>query len=58
MQNVVEKLFPDSFLKNQNLAYMRINSLKFYTIIFYWMLIWELSKYSETKLHTTCIYLV
>ena len=28
-QNVVEKLFPGSFLKNQNWAYLWINSLKF-----------------------------
>ena len=30
--NVVEKLFPDLFLKNENLAYLWINSLKLYTI--------------------------
>ena len=28
-QNVVEKLFPDPYLKNQNWAYLWINSLKF-----------------------------
>ena len=34
-QNVEEKLFPDAFLKNQNWAYLRINSLKFYTVFFF-----------------------
>ena len=29
IQNVVEKLFPDPLLKNQNWAYIWINSLKF-----------------------------
>ena len=33
-QNVVEKPFPDLFLKNQNLAYLLINILKFYIYIF------------------------
>ena len=36
-QNVVETLFPDPFLKSQNWAYLRINSLKFYTVCFYCM---------------------
>ena len=31
-RNVVEKLFPDPFLKNQNLPYLWINILKFYTV--------------------------
>ena len=31
--NVVEKLFPDPFLKNQHWAYICINSLKFYTLL-------------------------
>ena len=30
-QNVAEKLVPDPFLKNQNLVYLWIKSLKFYT---------------------------
>ena len=33
-QNVVEKLFPDTFLKNQNLADLWINILKFYVFCF------------------------
>ena len=37
-QNVVEKLFPDPFLKNQNCAYLWIISLKFNTTCFYCML--------------------
>ena len=28
--NLVEKLFPDSFLKNRNWAYLWINSMTFY----------------------------
>ena len=34
-QNVVEKLFSDPFLKSVNLAYLWINSRKFYTVYFY-----------------------
>ena len=57
-QNVVEKLFLDSFLKSQNWAYLCINSLKFYTVCFYCMLSWRLSEYIETKLQATCFYLI
>ena len=57
-QNVLEKLFPDLFLKNQNLAYFWINCLKFYAICFYCMPSWRLSKYIENKLQTTCFYLL
>ena len=49
-QNVAEKLFPDSFLENQNWVYIWINSLKFYTVYFYCMASWRLSKYIEAKL--------
>ena len=52
--NVVEKLFQDPFLKDQNWAYLWINSLNFCTVCFYCMLSWGLSKYIETKLQTTC----
>ena len=45
-QNVVEKLFPDYFLKNLHLVQLWINSLKSYTIFFS-------SKYSKTKLQIT-----
>ena len=31
---MVEKLYPDAFLKNQNGAYLWINSIKFYTVYF------------------------
>ena len=31
--NVVEKLVPDPFLKNQNWAYPWISSLKFYVLV-------------------------
>ena len=37
LQNVVEKLFTDPFLKNQNWVYLWINNLKFYTVCFYCM---------------------
>ena len=47
---MVEKLVPDTFLKNLNWAYLRIYSLKFYT--FYCMASWGLSKYIEVKLRT------
>ena len=39
-QNVVEKLVPNPFLKNQNWAYLWINSLKFYTVYLYRMPSW------------------
>ena len=51
-QNMVEKLFPDPW------AYLWINTLKFYTVCFYCMPSWGLSKYIETKLQTTYFYLV
>ena len=35
-QNVVGKLVPEPFLKNENWAYLWINSLKFYTVCFYY----------------------
>ena len=44
-QNVVDKLFPDSFLKSQNWAYLWMNSLTFYTVCFYCMSSWGLSIY-------------
>ena len=46
-----EKLVPDSFLKNEN-------SLKFYIACFYCMPSSGLSKFIETKLQTTCFYLI
>ena len=38
-QNVLEKLFPDPYLKNQNLACLWINSVKFQKVCFYCLLI-------------------
>ena len=35
-----------------------MNSLKFYTVCFYCIPNWGLSKYIETKLQTTCFYLI
>ena len=55
-QNIVEKLVPNPFLKNQNWAYLWINSLKFYRVNLYWVPSWGLSKYYETKLQTTYFY--
>ena len=37
-QNVLEELFPDPFLKIKTCTYLWINSLKFYTVCFYFML--------------------
>ena len=36
-KNVVEKLFPDPFLKKEKGAYLWINNLKFYTVCFYFI---------------------
>ena len=55
-QNAVNKLSPDPFLETQNWVYLWINSLKFYEICFYYMLISGLSKYSRTKLQTSCFH--
>ena len=57
-KDVVEKLFLDSFLKNQILAYLWINSLQFYTVYFYYTPSWGLSKCIETKLQNSCFYLI
>ena len=54
---MVEKLVPDPFLKNWNWAYLWISSLKFYTICFYCMASWGLSKCIETKLQNACFHL-
>ena len=56
-QNVLNKLFPDPFLENQNWAYLWVNSLKRYAVCFYCMPNWGLSKYIETKLQNFCFYL-
>ena len=57
-KNVIEKLFPGPFLKNQKWAYLCINNLKFYKVCFYCMPSSGLSKYMETKLKTTRLYLI
>ena len=49
-RNVVQKLVPDPFLKNENWAYLWINWLEFETVYFYCMPSWRLSKYIETRL--------
>ena len=52
-QNAIEILFPDRFLKNQNGAYLWINTLKFHTACFYGVSSREISEHIETKLQTT-----
>ena len=54
---MVQKLFPDLNLKNQNWAYLWINSVKFKQF-FFGILIRGLSKYSKIKLQTTYFYLI
>ena len=49
-QNTIKILFPDSFLRNQNWAYLWINILKFHAAYFYGMPSWGLSEHFETKL--------
>ena len=44
-QNVVEKLVSDPSIKNQNWAYLYVNSLKCYKVCFYYM-----SKSRSTKI--------
>ena len=56
-RNGVEKLVPDPFLENWNWAYIWINSLKFYTVCFYCISSWGLSKYIGTKLQTIWFYI-
>ena len=60
MRNIfLEKLFKkNSFLKNQSWLYLWISNLRFYTVCFYCMPSRGLSKYIETKLHTTCFFLI
>ena len=49
-QSILEKLFPGTFPKSQNWAYLSFNNLKFDSFCFYCMPSWELSKYIEIKL--------
>ena len=53
LQNGVEKLFPDSFVKNINWAYYWINILKSYITYFHSMSSWGLWEYIETKLQNS-----
>ena len=53
----MEKLSPEPFLKNQNWAYLWINSGTFYTVYFYCMPSLGPSKYTETKQQTACLHL-
>ena len=49
---------PRPFSEKLNQTYLWVNSLKFYTVCFYCMPSWGLSKYIETKLQTTCFHLI
>ena len=55
-QNVVGKLFPDPFGKNQNRAYLWINSLKCNAVNFC-LSSGGITKNIKTKGLTTCFYL-
>ena len=55
---MVEKIVPAPFLENENCAYLWINSLEFYTISFYCMFNRRLSNKIESKVQTTCLYLI
>ena len=57
-KNVVDKLFLEPYLKNQNWSCLRTNSLKFYTLCLYCIPSWGPSKYIETKLQTTSLHLI
>ena len=46
------------FLKSRTWVYLWIKSLNFYTVYFYCISSWGLSKYIETKWQTTCSYLM
>ena len=57
--NVVEKLFSDPFLKNQNWGSFWINDLYIlYIFCFYCWSSWGISELIGTKLQTSCIYLI
>ena len=43
-QDVLENIFPELFLKNQNLAYLCMNSLKFYTFV---LIVWQVEGYQN-----------
>ena len=49
---------PRPFAKKLKLSHLWINSLTFYTVCFYCMPSWGLSKYIETKQQTTCFYFI
>ena len=48
---------PRPISEKKSWAYLSINTLKLYTICFYCMANWRLSKYIETKLQSTCVHL-
>ena len=57
-QNVVEKLVPETFLKNQNRAYFWIKSLKFISFALISCPCGGLSRDMETMVQATCFYVI
>ena len=55
---MAEKLIPEPFPKNQNWAYLWINSLKFNTVGFHCIPSWGISKYIEAKPQVNCFHLI
>ena len=51
------EISPMPIFEKLKLSISWVNSLKFYTVCFYCMASWGLSKYIETKLQTTCFHL-
>ena len=49
---------PSPLLQNKNWAYYWINILKFYTVCYYCMPNWLLTKHIKTKLLTSCFYFI
>ena len=58
LRNVLKRLFPNPFLKNQNWAYPWINSL--YSLYSFFITFYSIGllKYIKTKPQTTCFYLI
>ena len=55
---MVEKLFPDLFLKNNNWSNLWIKTYEvLHSSFLLFVISWELSKDIETILHTICFYL-
>ena len=55
---MMEKLVLDPFLKNQNLLYLWVNSLKFYIVCFYCMSKSTTTEICRNKVLNTCFYFI